>query len=499
MDLILSILRFLGILFLVIMVFNLMIVVHEWGHFLAGRWRKLKIDRFQIWFGKPIWSKNINGVQYGLGWIPFGGFVSLPQMAPMEMIEGQQTAEAEAGTDGETPPPPEPLPPIKPLDKIIVAFAGPLFSFLLACFFAVIVYFVGYPDRATRDTTIGFIAPDAPAYEAGLRAGDRILSIDGSPIDSWDANINSVLERLAFSQGDTIEFTIERPGEPEPLVLESGFERDTGTVFRRSGLRTVGGMEPQARVFVADLVEHGPAQRAGLEPGDEILTLDGETIYSFRAVIHRVQSQPGDELVLGIQRNGVAEEIRVTPEQPLTPADATPSLGVLFGFDPGDQEEALSHPSPVRQVRESMTMIFRTLGSLVSPSSDVGLQNLAGPVKIANLYYRLFEQPDGWRLVLWFSVILNVNLAILNMLPLPVLDGGHITLATIEAIRRGPVNFRALELVQTFFALALILFMLYVTWFDGLELLPGRGGGPEPMSFPPPDAAGEVAPATEGS
>lgn len=499
MDLIFSILRFLGILFLVVMVFNLMIVVHEWGHFLAGRWRKLKIDRFQIWFGKPIWSKNINGVQYGLGWIPFGGFVSLPQMAPMEMIEGQTTDAKDGDAAGDPGPPPEPLPPIKPLDKIIVAFAGPLFSFLLACFFAVIVYFVGYPDRATRDTTIGFIAPDAPAYEAGLRAGDRIVAIDGSSIDSWDANINSVLERLAFSQGDTIQFTIERPGEPAPLVIESGFERDPGGVFRRSGLRNVGAVEPKARVFVADLVEHGPAQRAGLRAGDEIVTLDGETIYSFRAVIHHVQNRPDDELVLGVRRNGVAEEIHVTPEQPLTPANATPSLGVQFGFDPDDLEETLSHPAPVRQVTDSMTMIFRTLGSLVSPSSDVGLQNLAGPVKIANLYYRLFEMPDGWRLVLWFSVILNVNLAILNMLPLPVLDGGHITLATIEAIRRGPVNFRALELVQTFCALALLLFMLYITWFDGLELIPGRGGGPEPMSFPPPDAAGEIVPATEDS
>ena len=118
MDILVSVLRFIGILILVIMMFNIMIVVHEWGHFLAGRWRGLYIDRFQIWFGKPIWKKTYNGVQYGLGSIPAGGFVSLPQMAPMESIEGKVD-------DGEGDETPKNLPPISALDKIIVAFAGP--------------------------------------------------------------------------------------------------------------------------------------------------------------------------------------------------------------------------------------------------------------------------------------------------------------------------------------------------------------------------------------
>jgi regulator of sigma E protease len=103
---------------------NLLIFVHELGHFLAARWRGLKVERFAIWFGKPIWSKKINGVEYALGWIPAGGYVSLPQMATMEAIEGKTDEKAEQ------------LPNVSPLDKIIVAFAGPLFSFLLAIAFA---------------------------------------------------------------------------------------------------------------------------------------------------------------------------------------------------------------------------------------------------------------------------------------------------------------------------------------------------------------------------
>src|SRR3984885_3883187 len=123
-------LKFILIILEVLLLFNLLIGVHELGHFLAAKWRGLRIDRFAIWFGKPIWMKKIGGVEYALGWIPAGGYVQLPQMATMEAIEGK-TAEAA-----------QPLPNVSPLDKIIVAFAGPLFSFGLACVFALIVWVV---------------------------------------------------------------------------------------------------------------------------------------------------------------------------------------------------------------------------------------------------------------------------------------------------------------------------------------------------------------------
>src|SRR5438309_6367324 len=123
----------------VLLLFNLLIFVHELGHFLAARWRGLKVDRFAIWFGKPIWKKKINGIEYVMGTIPAGGYVSLPQMATMEAIEGKSES---AG---------QPLPQISALDKIIVAFAGPLFSFLLAFAFAVVVWLVGKPEQNVRD------------------------------------------------------------------------------------------------------------------------------------------------------------------------------------------------------------------------------------------------------------------------------------------------------------------------------------------------------------
>ena len=164
-----TILRYIFIALEVVLLFNLLIAVHELGHFLAARWRGLKIDRFAIWFGKPVWKKKINGVEYALGWIPAGGYVALPQMATMEAIEGKPDDATDA-----------PLPNVSPLDKIIVAFAGPLFSFGLAIFFAFIVWGVGKPStEADNTTTIGWVDQTGPAWKAGLRPGDKILEIDG--------------------------------------------------------------------------------------------------------------------------------------------------------------------------------------------------------------------------------------------------------------------------------------------------------------------------------
>src|ERR1700730_4396908 len=184
----------------VVLLFNLLIVVHELGHFLAARWRGLFIEKFGVWFGKPLWKKTINGVQYSLGSIPFGGFVALPQLAPMDIIEGKADVDRAQ------------LPKISALDKIIVAFAGPLFSFLLAVVFAVFIWMVGRPVSESEATTvIGYVVPDGPATQAGLKAGDKILSVDAHPVTRFGGmSEDSISWRIVRSEGETIPITVER-------------------------------------------------------------------------------------------------------------------------------------------------------------------------------------------------------------------------------------------------------------------------------------------------
>jgi len=151
-------------------------------------------------------------------------------------------------------------------------------------------------------------------------------------------------------------------------------------------------------------------------------------------------------------------------EKPMSPTNMPPSFGILSWQ--GNTNVTLAHPGPWEQIEASASQIFATVGAVFSKKTDIGVQQLGGAVMIIRVYKNLFENENGWRLVLWFSVILNVNLALLNLLPLPVLDGGHITLSLIEAARRRPVSPKILNYIQSGFAVVLIGFMLWIAFFD---------------------------------
>ena len=267
MELVLTILRFIGVIFLVVMIFNFMILVHEYGHYIAARWRGLVVDRFQIWFGKPIWKKEINGVQYGLGSIPAGGFVSLPQMVTMESIEGKVEDDVK-----------ETLPPVTPLDKIIVAFAGPLFSFLLAIVFAVLVWVVKYPKaEAEMTTTIGLVAKDSPAERAGLKPGDKIKSIGGGPVEKFHGMGNSVVWQVVSADIGETKIVIDRDGEEKVLTamiekpkeekVEGGFFVEVfASLFKRPPLPKIG-VGPRITPIVGHVFEKQSGRICWLRKG----------------------------------------------------------------------------------------------------------------------------------------------------------------------------------------------------------------------------------------
>src|SRR2546425_4167000 len=242
-----SILKVVFIFLEVLLLFNLLIFVHELGHFLAARWRGLKVDRFAIWFGKPIWKTKINGVEYALGSIPAGGYVSLPQMATMEAIEGKSESSD------------QPLPPISALDKIIVAFAGPLFSFLLALAFAVVVMVVGRPiSQSEKTTTIGYVVKGGPADQAGLRPGDKILEVDGRPVSKFGGMGDSVTWRIVRSEGRTIPIKIQR-GNQVLEVVATPIKEPT-KAWQRQSLRQIL-IDPAHTPIINKVAPGSPAAR----------------------------------------------------------------------------------------------------------------------------------------------------------------------------------------------------------------------------------------------
>ena len=447
-----TILQVILLILIVVSVFNVIIFVHELGHFWAAKWRGLQIDRFQIWFGKPIWKKTINGVQYGLGWIPAGGFVALPQMAPMESIEG-----------GEKPA--EPLPPISTLDKIIVAFAGPLFSMLLALAAAAVVWKVGKPHDFVPTTVVGFVMPDSPAAKAGLQPGDRITAINGEEVHGFAGSLDSVTERVVLSRGEEIVFTVERPGEQGALILKSGFETEKSRWFQRRGLRQVG-IAPASAVIVGKVYPGSPAEKAGIEKGDELLSADGRKLFSIMQLSKHFEAAKWKATTIEVKsRDGSQRSISIQPVKPLKPDGMNPMIGVLWD-DSREVDVQIVHPGPFKQVTDSLRMMWVTVTSVIAKDSGIGIDHLSGPVGIGTLIFELLQTENGWRRILAFVVLFNVNLAVLNMLPFPVLDGGHITLAVLEKIAGRPVKAKALEILQTACALMLISLMLYVTSKD---------------------------------
>lgn len=463
-DIFLSIL----VILLVVFIFNVIIFVHELGHFLAARWRGLEVERFQIWFGKPIWKKTYNGVQYGLGWLPFGGFVALPQMAPMESIEGRNANE-------------KPLPPVKPIDKIIVAFAGPLFSFLLAFATAFIVWQVGKPDTRINTTTIGYVQEGSPAMSAGLKPGDTILSINNIQVDCFDGNMDTgIVANIITSEGDEIVFKIQRPGVAEPMSLTSTFEIPETAWFKRSGMRKVG-ISYKEQVTVGPVVKNGPAAEANLQEDDVILSINGVETTSYAQMIAAAKS--GKPTALTILRGEEKLDVTLSARKPLPPNDASPAYGMGFKFDQSIVSRATNFPKPWQQIKDAAGVMKKTLQLVTSSKSSIGVDQLAGPIGIGKGYFQMLTSPDGWKLALSFTVLFNINLAILNMLPFPVLDGGHITLSFLEIITRRPVKARVLEFVQTAFVLLILGLFIYITSKDVGSFF---GGNSKPkMEFAP--------------
>ena len=447
----------------VILLFNFMIFIHELGHFLAAKWRGLQVEKFYIWFGKPIWKKTIKGVEYGIGSIPAGGFVALPQMAPMEAIEGGDSEQRKE------------LPPISPLDKIIVAFAGPLFSFLLALTAAICVWQFGKPADTVPTTEIGYILADSPAEKAGLQLGDQIIAVDGTEVSRFMGGLDGLSENIMLTENKTVSLTVLRDGKK--LELTSQFQIDGTSWWQRRAMRKIG-VSWADQMILSGVREKSPAKEAGFKAGDQILMVDGVKVFSSPHFNDLLEKKVGQSAVVKVQRKEdgkqVIEELSLRSvvavdidTKKSDPEGRVFSLGMGFetSFDTG-----LVHPTPAQQVKDGVLLMYKTLQAITAKDSNVGIQHLSGPIGIGDAMFSFIRTDEALRRILWFMVVLNINLAIMNLMPLPVLDGGHIVLAIGEAIAGKPVKLRLLEIVQTGFVAVLLTVFVYITSKDIADL-----------------------------
>jgi regulator of sigma E protease len=437
---------------LLVLFFGGSIFIHELGHFLAARRRGLHVERFSIGFGPKIVSWTRGGVEYRLSWLPFGGYVALPQLADMRGIEGESP---EAGA----------LPPISYADKMIVAVMGAVFNMLFAFTLACVLWFIGQPTRAEMQTTqVGVVHSEltvsdgtkvpGPASEAGIQPGDFVEAIDGKSIATW----MELMQTLYSGSGRTDDgsplavFTVRRGDRTLNLTVNP---RLSGTEnFRRVGI------EPADDLSVAQVGEGTPAAAAGLRAGDRIVSIDGDRVFTIGTFRAHLQANANRAIDVGVERDGGTILLPIQPRIERDERTGTDVARAGFIFSSG---YLLIYPTPVQQLKENIVMTWRVLTGLLHPRSDIGLSQMSGPPGIARAYLAFSE---NIRMILWFTILINVNLAIFNLMPIPVLDGGHMLFATIGKLRGRALPQGLIQGTQSVFVVLLFSLMIYVSFFD---------------------------------
>ena len=431
-----TILNIIYVIAAVLVLFGAAIFIHEFGHFWVARKLGMKVEEFAVGFGPKIRSWKRDGIEYSIRWIPAGGFVKLPQMITSEALEGQSA---------------EKVPPAPAWHKIPVAFAGPFMNVVFAFAIATVIYFVGLPIPV-NPAIIGYVEPGSAEAKLGLQEGDRIVSVNGEKVKSWqDVVLDTVVARTSL-----LPVVIEHDGREITYQLQT-------TTDNAIGLKQLN-LDPRDHPEVLEVVSGSVAEKAGLKQGDHIISFAGVPIASRDQLIDLIRKRGGQPTEIRIDRSTQKVALSITPM--VDPTTKGGRIGVALGVS-STQIYIVQKPgpTPLEQVRDVMDKTFATIGALVhSRETGVGAKDLSGPVGILAVLANAVN--SDYRLALSFLVLLNINLAIINLLPIPVLDGGHILMAIIEKIRRRPLSIKFVEYTTTGFAVLLISFMLYVTFFD---------------------------------
>jgi regulator of sigma E protease len=418
--------------------FGITVFVHEFGHFIVARRCGLVVKTFSIGFGPAIVQWKKNGIVYKIGWIPFGGYVSLPQLDPegMERIQGDGTKES--------------FPEISPWKKIAVAVSGPLGNIVLAGLLAIAIWLIpGNEAGAQIRPVIGSIETNSAAYAAGLRQGDEITAVNGAAVKNWyDFTVEALLKN-----SDTVALDVRNAGTEKQLAVP--------VVKLESGERIIEGIEPAIPCLFGSVTKGSPADRAGIQSGDTALSLNGVTVLGWEHFTELVQAvESGVPSALTVDRKGETLALSIVPEY--NAEYKRIMIGVQLG---GSGLPWMLYKNPLDQLKSDALAIVRVLKALVTPAeAKQAAGGLGGPIAIFDLLTMAIKM--GLVNTLGLIRFLNINLAVLNLLPIPVLDGGHIVFSLWHGITRRKVNVKIQTGLINFFAILLIGAMLILSFND---------------------------------
>lgn len=417
-----------------IFVLGVLVFVHELGHFLVAKASRIRVEQFSLGFPPKAFGVQVGETEYCISWLPIGGYVKMAGMADF----GTEKVKGEPWEFQSKP---------RWIQMLVMA-AGPAMNFLLA-FLIVFGVRLALGDYVVDTTQIGRIAPASPLGIVGVQSGDRIQAVAGQQVADWD----ELQHALKVSSGSTVAFDVLRAGEVYRFSASVPASVDSM------------GIEPYLSSTVGAVVPGHPAEGAGLRPGDRIVAVDGGRVAQWWEMRERISVRPDQEIEIRWVRDEEEMSVMIVPRPERVGGETIGLIGIGPPLESMARRPVGIVPAVLRSgsdVIRNTTAIFGFIRDLVS--GQVSGRALAGPVAIAQMAGRSAQQ--GWERLLGFMGMLSVNLAVLNLLPIPMLDGGHLLILSAEAVARRSLSARQKEIFQQVGFAFLIFLMIYVTFGD---------------------------------
>ena len=390
-------------------VLGVLIFVHELGHFMAARRVGIRVLTFSLGFGPKLLKVKRGDTVYCISAIPLGGYVKMA---------GENPKDARTGATDEF------LSKSK-WQRFQVLIMGPAMNVVLAVLVMAVVFYQGAPTAAynTQAVVIGGFVPNSPAQAAGLKAGDRILAVDGDPVRDWEDFLITVGPKASRE----VTISAERAG----AAIDARMTPVPQGRYKTGDL----GVHPFFSPQITSVNPGEAAEQAGLKVGDVVLAANGEVLATFPRLVELIKQHPDKPLALQVRRAGATNEVVVTPKN----VEGTARIGANF-----DYEQVQVHPSVAGAITMSLAqnwdwtkLIAKTLKGLFT--RDTPLNQMMGPLGIAEVSGSMAEA--GWIPLFTFMALISLNLGLFNLLPVPVLDGGHIAIMALEGVARQDFSF----------------------------------------------------------
>jgi regulator of sigma E protease len=440
---------------------GVLVVVHEYGHFLVARLCGVKVLRFAVGFGRPLYTRTFgkDGTEFVLAAFPLGGYVKMLDEREAPVPEAEQTRAFNRQSVWK---------------RIAIVCAGPLANLLLAILLYWVLFMSGIPGMKPL---LGEVPVGTPAAQASLKSGEMITKVEGVPVATWQ-DVRWVLLRQSL-KSSTAEIEAYSAHDETHLhrldlhiLAADDFEVD---MLEKLGFHPA---QPEMPARVGEVVEGGAAQRDGLQIGDQIMAVDGVSVPGWEAFVQRVRANAGKRLALDITRAGVAMQLKLTPDSVQENGQTIGRIGAAYRMQDDELRKymtevryppfsALAHA--FSKTLDTSVFSLKMLGSMVAGS--MSWKGVSGPVTIASIAGQTAH--IGWKAFVGFLALVSISLGVLNLLPVPVLDGGHLMYYIVEIFKGSPVSERAMEIGQRIGLALLGLLMTIALYNDFNRIITG--------------------------